>query len=191
MRGPPPKPASERKRRNHRNEAGQLAVVDGAWTLPAGVKGADGSVIPATLPGKPLRHTQVAYEAFQSSAMARLVTAADVPALHRLFALYDEIERSSRVFARERLVEGATGGTKLNPLGPWIRQCGADARALEDRFGLTPVARLRLGVVFGAAKAGLDALNDALNDDPADDQDQDDPAEDPRRHALDADSRTA
>jgi hypothetical protein len=38
----------------------------------------------------------------------------------------------------------------------------AEARQMEDRFGLSPLSRLRLGITFADAQASLDGLNARL-----------------------------
>jgi hypothetical protein len=50
----------------------------------------------------------------------------------------------------------------LNPLLKHVAALDGEIRQLEDRFGLTPLARLRLGVTFGEAHRSLADLNRAL-----------------------------
>ena len=48
-------------------------------------------------------------------------------------------------------------------------QFDAEIRSLEDRLGMTPKARLQLGVEFGKAVKTLDDLNKTLNADEEED----------------------
>jgi P27 family predicted phage terminase small subunit len=59
-------------------------------------------------------------------------------------------------------VRGSKGQQVLNPLARAVATFDAEIRALEDRFGLTPQARARLGVVFGEAHRSLEQINREL-----------------------------
>jgi phage terminase small subunit len=104
-----------------------------------------------------------------------VVPATDLPALERLFTLRDERARALRGYRARRLVV-TDSGVALNPLLRVLKQLDAEIRQLEDRFGLSPIARLRLGVALGEAARSLEEL---LDDDDDDDPDQ-------RRGAVDA-----
>jgi P27 family predicted phage terminase small subunit len=100
---------------------------------------------------------------FWGSKLAGNVEESDHGALRRLFRLYDEIERLwEAVEETGRVVEGSQGQPRPNPLFKQIEGFQAEARQLEDRFGLSPMARFRLGVQFADAHASLDALNERL-----------------------------
>ena len=79
------------------------------------------------------------------------------------------VERAAR---RNRLVAGSKEQPVLSPLLGYVLSLDAEIRQLEDRFGLTPRARLQLGVTFGEAHRSLAELNAAfmeeqtLDDDP-------------------------
>lgn len=148
MPGPAPKPADERQRRNKR-DIGQLVPIESARILP---KPPDGL----------LAITKVAWEGFWLTPLAQLITAADRPALDRLFGLYDELDRIWRFARKHRMVTGSQGQEVLNPLYKEADSLRGEIRALEDRFGLTPMARLKLGVKFGEAKR---SLADEVDDD--------------------------
>lgn len=105
---------------------------------------------------------------YWASPLARLAErATDLPAIERLFGLYDERERAYRAFRRRRLVTGSQGQPVVNPLWKQVPVMDAEIRQLEDRLGLTPRARLQLGVTFGAAARSLEDLNQdlAIDDD--------------------------
>jgi P27 family predicted phage terminase small subunit len=61
-----------------------------------------------------------------------------------------------------RVVEGSQGQPRPNPLYKQVQEFQAEARQLEDRFGLSPMSRLRLGITFADAQASLDGLNARL-----------------------------
>lgn len=95
---------------------------------------------------------------------AAVDTSSDLPALHRLFGLYEERERAFRGMRRRRIVAGSTGQPSLNPLAKYLAYLDDGIRALEDRFGLTPMARLKLGIAVGEARRSLEELNLAIAD---------------------------
>ena len=164
MSGPPPKPAEKRQRRNLRPKMGVVvATQPEAPPPPAGL----------------LKSLRSAWTALWSSPLARFwdpVT--DEPVVRRLWQLYDERERAYRGFRRERLVLGSQGQMVLNPLGRLVAQLDAEIRQLEDRVGLSPRARLQLGITIGEAARSLADLNRAL------DVDYDDGDEDPRLEVV-------
>lgn len=103
------------------------------------------------------------WEAFWASPLAGAVDrTTDVPALRRLFWLRDERERTATLYRGERLTFGSTGQLTLSPFGRQLSALDAEIRQLEDRFGLSPTARLRLGIQMGEAKRTLDDLNREL-----------------------------
>jgi hypothetical protein len=107
MPGPPPKPASQRRRRNK---------------APAVVKLANRH--PSKPPALPKGFSPAArkwWATVWASPMAALWLEADVPSLVRLAALVD-----------------------LADSGDMAPQVLAEIRQLEDRFGLSPLARRRL-----------------------------------------------
>jgi P27 family predicted phage terminase small subunit len=177
--GPPPKPAERRQRRNERTSTERAGV--GLVALPGG------KVDPPPPPAGLLKATRQDWAEFWASPLGALIVAADVPALRRLFTLYDERARAYRGL-REfgRLIDIEHGG-KLNPLAGYLKACDAEVRLLEDRFGLSPIARLRLGVALGEAAKSLDELNRSLDADDPDDE----PAGDPRVRVVDAASGPA
>lgn len=148
MPGPAPKPANERQRRNHR-DIGEIVPIESA------------RLIPNHPPGL-LAITKAAWESFWTTPLAQIITDADLPALHRLFDLYDELDRIWRAAKKHRIVTGSQGQDVLNPLYKQSDSLRNEIRQLEDRFGLTPMARLKLGVKFGEAKR---SLADEVDDD--------------------------
>ena len=100
---------------------------------------------------------------FWGSPLAGQVQVSDYGPLRRLFWLYDECDRLlEAIEATGRVVEGSQGQPRANPLYKQVQEFQAEARQLEDRFGLSPKARLALGISFAEAAMGLDALNERL-----------------------------
>jgi P27 family predicted phage terminase small subunit len=113
---------------------------------------------PPDPPAGLLAATKQAWERFWSSPLRALVTPADLPALQRLFCLYDEHDRAWRGYRRRRLVEGSQGQPVANPLFAMAMKLETEIRVLEDRFGCSPAARLRLAIHFGQAARTLEDL---------------------------------
>ena len=157
------KPAERRQRRGTR-DVGRLTLladVGPAFELPK-------------LGGKtPLVYTRDAWSSYWSSSLPQLLTEADRPALIRLFDLYDQRERMSRAFRREPFSTGSTGQKIVNPAARELASLDGRIIALEDRFAITPLARMKLGITIGEAAHSLDDLNrefevdeDGNNEDP-------------------------
>lgn len=146
----------------------------GRGTADLGVLTAGAVVRPQLAgPGRPLlRTTQQAWATFWRSGMAGLVEDADLPALVRLFRMYDARERAERVWAAEPFAHGSTHQLVAHPAAKVIASLDGRIDRLEPRFGITPKGRLELGVTFGAAARSLEELN---RDFAADDQEEEDP----------------
>jgi P27 family predicted phage terminase small subunit len=99
------------------------------------------------------------WSAFWESRIAEMVEPSDIPAVTRLATLRDERERCYRSARKNRLVAGYQGAAVLNPLYKHMQALDSEIRQLEDRFGLSPMARLKLGVQFGEAARSLEDLN--------------------------------
>jgi P27 family predicted phage terminase small subunit len=173
--GPPPKPADQRQRRNQRTTTERAGA--GLVALPGG------KVDRPSAPSGLLKATREDWAAFWSSPLGALVVPADVPALRRLFTLYDERARAYRGLRQVGRLLETEKGTALNPLAGYLKSCDAEVRLLEDRFGLSPISRLRLGVALGEAAKSLDELNRSLD---ADDDTDEQPAADPRVRVVES-----
>lgn len=143
MPGPPRKPGSRRQR-----WAGPkvLSLPSAAGASPPnGVQNVDSPAPPAGL----LKKTRAAWVDFWASDVAQAIEAAsDMPMLERLFRLRDDRERAHRAYRADPLIQGSQGQSVLNPMAQVVKTCDAEIRALEDRLGLSPQARLRLGIVL-------------------------------------------
>lgn len=172
-RGPAPKDPEERQRRN---AAKPLELVGPALEQPAVVEGG-----PPAAPDYLLPVTVARWAAYWKAPVAKLVDAvSDLPALERLFWLYDDLERSRQAVADTgHVIEGSKGQTVMNPLLRHMQAQAAETRQLEDRFGLSPRARLSLNLTLGQAAQSLADLNAPFLADGGDD-------DDPRMDVVDA-----
>ncbi len=108
-----------------------------------------------------LAATKTRWTSFWGSNVAQIVERdSDLPALRRLFGYYDEMERSERALRKKRFVKGSTGQPRLNPAAKYVTELEGLIRQLEDRFGLSPLARRKLQwEVEQAAQAGVRAAD--------------------------------
>jgi len=146
---PPKKPAARRQRRN-RTDIGLVEAPSPARPMP--------------VPDRAwLKQTKERWAGFWGSDLSSVVEpATDTAALRRLFTYYDELDRATRAVRRERFVEGSQGQPRLNPAAKYVSELEGAVRALEDRFGLTPKARLQLGVEFATAQRSLKKMNASM-----------------------------
>lgn len=93
--------------------------------------------------------------------------AGDGPALRRWITLVSNRERLlSRFYgdgADEALtVRGSLGQVAINPLLKLEERLSREILQYEDRFGMTPLGRMRLGIAIGQAAESLDGLRKRL-----------------------------
>jgi P27 family predicted phage terminase small subunit len=93
------------------------------------------------------------WKAFWNSAVAKAVDLdADLYRVERWIGCVDEYERVNAAFKKTRLVKGSTGQPALNPLATYLQQLLGEINKAEAELGLTPLARMRLGIAYGEAK---------------------------------------
>lgn len=114
----------------------------------------------------------------------------DRAALERLFRLRSEVAALENMVTKSNswLVKSPTGQLTRNPLTRQIAELRGEILALEDRFGLSPQARLKLGIALGDAHRSLDDLNSRIAKEVAHNNDNsDDPGseDDPRLNVVD------
>lgn len=133
--------------------------------------------LPTVVGPRLLKQTREWWEAVWSSQVAGSWEASDHPMVARLAKLHDDRERAWRSYRDTPLVDGSQGQPVLNPLRSVVDRCDQEIRQLEDRLGLSPMARHKLGITYGEMHRSLDSLADPLAD-----EDDDDPRaeEDPR-----------
>lgn len=117
-----------------------------------------------------LEVTRDRWDSFWTSPVAVLVDhTSDLPALQRLFELYDDADRYRLHIREAAMVQGSKGQMVRNPFVKDLKDTQTAILALEDRFGLSPRARLGLNLsLVGAAKT-LSDLNEDFGADGDDD----------------------
>lgn len=150
---PPRKPSAQRGRKDRKFDVVDLSVVQPATSTP-------------DLPDaeRMLPSTVEAWQELWTAALASaiVIPASDMAALARLFHMRDEYERLMEGFRSERIVSGSQGQPVLNPVFQAANALAKEIRAMEDRFALTPRARLNASIELGEAKKSLDDLNAAM-----------------------------
>lgn len=104
------------------------------------------------------------WAAFWASDIAGATLDADMPALIRLFEMYEQRERLIAVYVVEPFATGSTGQLSMHPAAKEIASLDARIERGEGSFGITPDGRLKLGIVMGAAARSLEDLNRAFAD---------------------------
>jgi len=115
--------------------------------------------------------TRRAFATFWQQEIAQLAQPVDGLAVRRLFALYDGRERAWRLFLKSPYIRGSTGQQVLNPMGAFALQLDARIAPIERAFGITPKARLQLGITFGEARRSLEDLAREAHEDAGEDRD--------------------
>lgn len=150
MPGPPPKPKDVRQNWIKKPE---FTVVQ---SLPVAIPEAPAGLLKATV---------VRWESYWQSQVAQIARDSggiDLPGLERWILNVDEWSRAMRALRRKRIVLGSMGQPSLNPLAGYLAQREAAIVAAEQAYGMTPMARLRLGIAVGQAKLTAQALNAQL-----------------------------
>jgi phage terminase small subunit len=84
--------------------------------------------------------------------------------------MMDEKERALRAYKRQRLVKGPMGQPVVHPMLKVANDLEDRIVRAEDRFGLSPMARLKLGITYETFKS-LDQMNREMNYDLERDED--------------------
>lgn len=156
----PPKPPSERIRRNKRNDVGSLTLISGdSPSLPdlgeVWTKATD-----------PHPATQFAWDNVRAAThIERLVdTSSDLAELVRWVSLYDDRARAHDAFIAKPVIETRMGDTKVNPMWSVVKHCDIELGKLADRFGLNLIGRMRLGIELAEATKGLSQADQIMAD---------------------------
>lgn len=112
------------------------------------------------------------WDAVWESELARVIDRrTDLPRLERWIWATAELERVRRTLQRTRLVRGSTGQPVLNPLASYAADLERTIEKAEDAFGMTPKARLGLGLdVAQLAKTAADLNRMLESDDDGDEE---------------------
>jgi hypothetical protein len=145
-----PKPADRRLRRNFRNEVGEVVPPPVSRPVPL----AEVDWLPETV---------TEWNEYWVSDVSGLVNSVgDVSALRRLFNYRDEHTRALRMYRENRTALGSHKQEKTSPAGMMMIRLEKVILLLEDRYGLSALARLRLGAQLGGATKSLTEMNAAL-----------------------------
>jgi P27 family predicted phage terminase small subunit len=88
---------------------------------------------------------------------------ADAARLRRMFQAIDERLIVAAAIARNRLVAGSRGQPRLNPLVGYEAQLTREIERAMEHFGMTPLARFRLGIQAGDAAHALERMHERLD----------------------------
>lgn len=121
------------------------------------------------------RETKERWIAYWNDPVSRAASDADRALVDRYFSYLDEWERSLRAYRRRRFVPGSNEQPVLNPLGRFALELEAKLLAIEDRLGVSPLARSKLGLALGEARKSLAGLNSNLEREMAEHADEVDP----------------
>ena len=142
----------------------RAARTEGKVVLDPRPSSGDPPPMPRFPVGRPLAATRELWERFWRSPIAQIVSESDWPRLERWIVYNDEWRRAMRGLQRERLVLGSMGQPVINPLADYAMKLECQIAAVEEKFGLTPLDRMRLGISFGEARRSLADLNEDLNE---------------------------
>lgn len=154
MPGSPQKPAELRQ--GHPKTAASAAVTVRADERP----------IPLPPRGLLKRSRQRWLDYWESRVAKAADPVVDLHRVERWIQAVDEYERVLPIFKKTRTVDGSTGQPVLNPLGAYLKSLQGEISRAETELGLTPMARLRLGITYGQARMTAMELNKALNEGP-------------------------
>jgi P27 family predicted phage terminase small subunit len=103
------------------------------------------------------------WRAFWASRMGAAVDPdSDLPGLERWILAYDEWHRASKALRKVRVVKGSMGQPVLSPMAAYVGQLASELRDLERAYGMTPKARLDLGLTVAETKLTVSKINDMV-----------------------------
>lgn len=104
-------------------------------------------------------HAVAVWSAFWASRVSGAVDLmADGEALRHWILCVNEREKLRAATVRAPLVKGSHEQLMLNPLFRHIRELNREIARVEEHFGMTPLARLRLGVTYLQEQAAMEEL---------------------------------
>ena len=111
-----------------------------------------------------------AWHAYWASDVSMVARDVALPAIRRMFEMYEDRERARAVVRSALVVKGSQGQPRLNPVAAYVQQLSNDILRLETELGLTPMASMRLGIAVGEAKMTAAELNRIASKEPDDDE---------------------
>jgi P27 family predicted phage terminase small subunit len=109
-----------------------------------------------------LAGTKRSWATFWASETANIVRPSDLEPLERLWSLYDERRRIAAAIGSSPIVGGSKGQPVAHPLYGRLSAVDSAIAGLEDRFGISPLSRARLGIAIGEYRKSLADLNKEL-----------------------------
>jgi len=147
-RGPLPKEEGARQNRRARSN---LRLIEQHEANP----------MPTPAPPSNLSAARIAdWDIFFDSPLAGLVKDTDLSVVRRLWTYYQQHDELTAIFQKSRLVAGSTGQPRMNPAADGLMKLETAILRLENELGLTPSARLRLGITFADATNSLEKLTE-------------------------------
>lgn len=118
-----------------------------------------------------LKSSRKLWESYWGSPVASAALQVDLAGLERWIVAVDEWTRATKSLRKQRLVDGSMKQPRMNPLAAYAAEREKAILAYEERYGLNPQARLKLGIAAGQARMTAAQLNATLDehDDPNDD----------------------
>lgn len=134
----PPRKPPERRQRTNTKDVGVVRALPSASPV---VPSPDPSWRPEVVEG---------WNDFWCSPLAgpQVMKPTDGPALRRLFDYRSRLMVALEAMDVEPIVVGSTGQPTMSPWAAEIHRLEGAVAKLEEKFGLTPMSRLKLGVTY-------------------------------------------
>lgn len=150
-RGPLPKDEGARQNRRSRTNLRLLESHDENRPVPSPPDGLDETRLET-------------WTQYFASPLSALIKETDLPVVRRLWGYYQQHADLTVIFDRGRLVPGSQGQPRINPAHDAALKLETAILRLENELGLTPSARLRLGITFADATNSLERLTEKALD---------------------------
>lgn len=105
----------------------------------------------------------VEWAEYWDSDLSKIAASTDVPAVRRCFQYRDLSNKLADAFIAEPSVKGSTGQPKVNPAFDKMLKLAPLISVLEMQIGLTPKARLGLGLDVANVSTRLKSINEAFD----------------------------
>jgi len=93
------------------------------------------------------------------SPLRQAYAESDLPALHRWVWWYDQWLRTAEQITQTGPTRsGARGDVVLRPSVRFLKACEEALQSLEEAFGMTPLARMRLGITCSEGQSTVELL---------------------------------
>lgn len=109
-----------------------------------------------------------AWKVYWQSEVAQVARDPALPAIRRLFQLYDQYERATAILRDKMIVPGSMGQPRVNPVANYLVKLEPLILRLESELGITPMSMMRLGIAFGEVQMTAAELNRIAEKEPDD-----------------------